>query len=266
MPNSQLPSTAPRAYLLAIAGGRYPWTVAPRTNWTLEIEASDLATAASVVSVDGSVEEIEVGDNSLVFVDRDGNTIATATVEVEVDGMGTDPVDQAGLADALMVAVLALAEPDGDLEGLLADASSDGSGFTIEFEPGENITVQADAPTVGNIVISHSAAITLSTLEPRRAFLEAVTREAWPYVSVHEAWPAGVELTLQDAGVANSEVLAQIPLDTVGQVEGATTLGRTDSIETDWDPQVVLVLGDDAAPTVGVVEVLVPFSPYLVPE
>lgn len=266
MPNSELPSTAPRAYLLAVAGGRYPWTVAPRTNWALEIEATDLGTEASVVTVAGSVEDTEVGDNSLVFVDRDGNTIATATVEVEVDGMGTDPPDNPALADALALAVLALAEPDGDLEGLLADASSDGVEFSIVFEPGANITVEVDAPTVGNIVVTHSADITLSTLEPRRAFLENVTREADPYVVVHEAWPAGVTLALIDSGVVNSDVLSLVALDTEGLIEGATTLGRSDSIETDWDPVVRLYLGDDAAPADGVVEVIVPFSPYLVPE
>lgn len=266
MPNSQLPSTAVRAYLLALAGGRYPWTMAPRTNWAMEISAADLGTEAAVVTVAGSVEVIEVGDNSLVFVDRDGNTIATATVEVEVDGMGTDPPDETALAAALALAVLELAEPDGDLEGILADASSSGVEFSIEFEPGQNITVQPDAPTVGNIVVAHTAAVTLSTLDPNRAFLENVTREAHPYVVVHEAWPAGVELTLEDAGVVNSQVLSQVALDTEGPIEGTTTLGRSDSIETDWDPVVLLSLGDDAAPADGVVEVIVPFSPYLVPE
>jgi hypothetical protein len=249
-----------KAYLRALEGGRVEYAVAPTTSWRLPIEAADLQSEASTVFVGGTVNSIEDGDFEFTFYDADDNDVARIDVTV---GGGT-PADE----DALAAAIVAAALAEGDLDDYLDAATSDGAEFTITFLPGMGLRLELEpGPAMDNITVAHFAELNLGVLNERNTFPGYVTREADPYVLVTEAWPADAVITVEDSGVANSQVISQAPIDALGVVETASpsTLSASDMVEPAWNPVATFDLGDDPFPATGALEVIVPFSPIFAP-
>ncbi|MCA9656359.1 MAG: hypothetical protein KC501_41015 [Myxococcales bacterium] len=258
------PNITSRSLIPKLMGGGVPYTASPVTYWRQTIRASDLSSTAATVTAVGTVGAIADGNFVLDFHDREGTLVDQITVPVG----GGDPPDEAGLAEDIADAVTVAAGGGGDLEGYVSATSSDAENFTVAFVAGQTLTVSVNSEPTPSITIEHLAEIVLSELDPNRAFPRNVYREVDPYVRVTEAWAAGTVVTVDDNGVASSDVLVQAPLDALGAQEtaSASTLGGTAATETDWDPVVLLELGDDASPTAGVFELLVPLSPILTPE
>lgn len=251
----------PKAYLATIAGGRYPYTFAPTTSWRQTIRAVDTQSAASVVSVAGTVEAIHDGIYEASFLDANGDAVVGFTLVTVGGGV---PDDEEALATAIAAAI----EGQGSLDGYVDSATSDGTEFLITFFPGMGLRVVLETGNAANdLTVSHSVEINLNTLNPRNAFPRYVTREADPYLLVTAEWPTDTVVTVDADGVVNSQVISQAPVDALGVVEtySATTLSASDMVEPAWEPVATFDLGDDPFPTDGALEVIVPFSPIFAP-
>ncbi|MEM9462126.1 MAG: hypothetical protein AAGF11_48670 [Myxococcota bacterium] len=257
---SRLPLITRRAYLDALDTGRYPWTMAPRTSWRQRLRAVDLASAAATTIVLGSCSAGNAGDYDL-GVYR-GTTLIT-TVSLTFGG-ATAPDLATAIADAFTAAGGA-GQP---LEQLLDSATQNTSTFTITWRAGENLRVAVDAQPSSAVSVEHVVEVDLNALlSGNNAFPVNVMREADPYIRVITAFPAGTVVTV-DEGLADSDVLVDVPCSAVGtfQTASSSTLGEGDELETAWEPLAALELGSDPSPSSGELELVVPFSPLLAPE
>lgn len=249
-----------KAYLSALQGGHIAYPLAPTTSWRQEIRATDTQSAASTISIVGSVDAIHDGQYGFSFYGPDGNDLLIRpTVQVVMP----EPADETELAAAIAQAF----EEYAGLDDYRASATSDGTTFVLTLNPGMALRMVLEDLSLDDVTIAHVAEINLNALNDRNTFPRYVTREADPFVLVTSAWPADTTIAVANNGEANSEVIVDAPIDVEGVVETAstTTLSVTDFVEPAWDPVATLPLGDDPFPTDGALEVIVPFSPIIAP-
>lgn len=244
--------------------------------------APGVAAVAIATTVPAQAWDVQFGGTP-----TDGNYVHTfthsslpAAADVTTTRAGGTPATNAALSvqaetdiegDARLVALVETADDDGTdtvqirtfpgVSGLVVTASAPSPGTLTPTDVGPTL-VAADATPAGPaITLTNAVIVDLNAKRPSGAFPGNMLRGEVA-IRVVTAFPAGSTATLDDNGVASTDVLDAVAIDAVGWVtDTGTSLGSDEKTEGAWTPRLTLSFGAAAVPTAGELAVQVVMSP-----
>jgi hypothetical protein len=259
MANATLPPYKghPAAEILAFEHGTDGETMSPEMVWEATVTHDDLsnlaATTTGVITFGGTEEN---GDYETAVLDAAGTELERITT-TRAGGFPALNDDLATQHADDITSFLATT-----LAGVIASATADGVDVVVVGEPGAVFRLETYPPGATTMAFEHTVGIDLNLLQPNDAFPALALRGEAPTLRVLEAWPAGAVATLDDAGVASTDVLALVAIDALGWVgDTGTSLGSAHKTETGWTPTLHINLGEDPIATTGELKVQVTHSP-----